>query len=115
MQADFIKCSISNTELRIKGRATRWKFIVPISYEKGKTGDKHGICIQKNPLDTLARDCEDDSAKAIMSHLYSLSKRWLDYDSSDPVQVHPSFKGHDAKVLPDHNELNHPGDYLAVK
>ena len=41
--------------------------------------------------------------------------RRLDYDSSDPVQVHPSFKGHDAKVLPDHNELNHPGDYLAVK
>ena len=82
-----------------------------MSYEWGKTGDKHGIHIQARPLETLAQDCEDDSAKAVMNHLFDLAKRWLDYDASHPIQVLSPFKCEGDEAWTHHDQMENPGDF----
>ena len=82
-----------------------------MSYEWGKTGDKHGIHIQARPLDTPTQDCEDERAKAVVDHLFDLAKRWLDYDASDPIQVHSSFKCGVNEMLTHHDQMDNQGDF----
>ena len=58
-----------------------------------------------------AQDCEDERARAVMDHLFNLAKRWLDYDASDPIQVHSSFKCGDNEMLTHHDQMDNQGDF----